>query len=317
MSNDFKQANYPDPAVEVLDPRFNKYRIGNAAVERLATGFSWCEGPVYLPATRELIWSDIPNNKIMRRLDEDGHVSAMRYPSNYANGNTRDRQGRIYTCEHGTRRVTRTEADGKITVIADSYKGKPLNAPNDLVVDSSGNVWFSDPGYGIGNDYEGYAAPEELPRAIYRFDAASGKLSVVADDLVRPNGLAFNEYESKLYVVDSAIEPEGRACIKVYEVTGNENDHLSEGRIFADDFAPGTTDGIRFDIDGNLWCAMGWGDPRENGVRCYSPDGRLIGKIHLPEICANLCFGGEKNNRLFMAASTSIYSLYLGVRGLA
>ncbi len=315
--NCFQPAPYPDPAIEVLDSRFNKYRIGNASVERLATGCRWSEGPVYFPAMGCLLWSDIPNNRILRYTEDStgGHLSIFRQPSNYANGNTKDRAGRLYTCEHGSRRVTRTEYDGTITVLADNFSGKPLNAPNDLIVDSLGHVWFTDPGYGIINDYEGFQAEEELPRCLYRIDGNTGKLSVFADDLVRPNGLALSPDETKLYVVDSAMGHEGRASIKIYDVN-YESGKLKPGRIFADDFAPGTTDGIRFDCHGNLWCAMGWGDAGENGVRCYSPDGTLIGKVHLPEICANLCFGGEKMNRLFMTASTSLYALYVGVRGL-
>jgi len=245
-------------------------------------------------------------------LEEDGHVSVFRAPSNYSNGNTRDREGRLVTCEHDTRRVTRTEHDGRITVLIDRYDGKRLNAPNDVIVDSTGAVWFSDPGYGIDGEYEGHKDTFELPGHVYRVDPASGRVAVVVDDFVRPNGLALSPDEKLLYVVDSGLTHGGPAHIRVFAV---ENGVCRNGRVFAEDFAPGFTDGVRVDVDGNVWCSMGWSDPREDGVRCYTPDGDLIGKIHLPETCANLCFGGKKRNRLFMCASTSIYALYVDVQG--
>lgn len=304
---------YPDPNIIVLDKAFAKYKIGNAAIEKISSGYRWCEGPVYFPMMRSLLWSDIPNNKIMRYQELDEHIGIFRAPSNYANGNSRDGAGRLLTCEHGGRRVTRTEHDGKIEILADNFEGKPLNAPNDLVADSKGNVWFTDPGYGIGNNYEGYAAKEELPRRVYRIDARTAKLSVVVEDLLRPNGIALNKAEDKLYVVNSVVGDEGNSAVLVYDI---KDENLSGGHTFIDNFAPGTTDGIRFDEDGNLWCAMGWSIPQENGVRCYNPEGKLIGKIVLPEVCANLCFGGERGNRLYMTASTSLYALFLGVSGL-
>ncbi len=301
---------YPDPHVEPLDPRF-AYRQGNASVERIATGFRWAEGPVYFRDGGYLLFSDIPNNRIMRWLEEDGHLSVFRTPSNYSNGNTRDRQGRLVTCEHDARRVTRTEHDGRITVVLDRYEGKQLNAPNDVVVASDGSVWFTDPGYGIDGPYEGHKAEAELPRNVYRVDPARGTATVVADDFVRPNGLCFSPDESLLYVVDSGISHGGPAHIRVFQVDGG---HLRNGRVFAD-FAPGMTDGVRCDVDGNVWCSMGWGDPSEDGVRCCAPNGDLIGKIHLPEACANLCFGGRKRDRLFMCGSTSVYALYVNDEG--
>lgn len=303
-------SRYPDPHVERLDPRFT-YRQGNAAVERIATGFRWAEGPVYFRDGGYLLFSDIPNNRIMRWLPEDGHLSVFRAPSNYSNGNTRDREGRLVTCEHDARRVTRTEHDGSITVVLDSFQGKPLNAPNDVVVASDGAVWFTDPGYGIDGPYEGHKAEAELPRHVYRVDAATGEATVVADDFVRPNGLCFAPDESLMYIVDSGISHGGPAHIRVFQVDGTR---LRNGRVFAD-FRPGMTDGVRCDVDGNVWCSMGWGDPAEDGVRCYAPDGTLIGKIHLPEACANLCFGGRKRDRLFMCASTSVYALYVNGEG--
>ncbi|MEO8713390.1 MAG: SMP-30/gluconolactonase/LRE family protein [Acetobacteraceae bacterium] len=302
--------HYPDPHVETLDKRFR--RQGNAAVERIATGCRWAEGPVYFRDCGFLLWSDIPNNRMMRWLEEDGHVSTFRAPSNYSNGNTRDREGRLVTCEHDTRRLTRTERDGRITVLMDRYEGKRLNAPNDAIVDSLGAIWFTDPGYGIDGEYEGHEDEFELPGNVYRLDPMSGEARVVVDDFVRPNGLAFSPDEQRLYIVDSGITHGGPAHIRVFEVNDGK---LRNSRIFADEFAPGFTDGLRVDVEGNVWCSMGWADPSEDGVRCYSPEGRLIGKIHLPEACANLTFGGRKRNRLFMCASTSIYSLYVDVQG--
>jgi gluconolactonase len=302
---------YPDPRIEPLDRRFT-YKQGNAAIERIATGFRWAEGPVWFRDGGYLLFSDIPNNRILRWLEEDGHLSVFRAPSNYTNGNTRDRQGRLISCEHDSRRVTRTELDGTITVLIDRFQGKPLNAPNDVVVAADGSVWFTDPGYGIDGPYEGHKAAAELPRSVYRLDPATGEASVVADDFVRPNGLCFSPDERLLYVVDSGISHGGPAHIRAFEVDGPR---LRNGRVFAADFAPGMTDGLRCDTDGNVWCSMGWADPAEDGVRCYAPDGDLIGKVHLPEGCANLCFGGVKKDRLFMCASTSVYALYVNAQG--
>ncbi len=305
-------SRYPDPHIQKLDPRFI-YRQGNAAVERIATGFRWAEGPAYFRDGGYLLFSDIPNNRIMRWLEEDGHLSVFRTPSNYSNGNTRDRQGRLVTCEHDARRVTRTAHDGNITGLLDRYENKPLNAPNDVVVASDGAVWFTDPGYGIDGPYEGHKAQAELPTNVYRLDPVTGAATVVAGDFVRPNGLCFSPDESLLYIVDSGVSHGGPAHIRVFRVDGAR---LSNGRVFAD-FKPSMTDGIRCDVDGNVWCSIGWGDPAEDGVRCYAPNGDLIGKIHLPEACANLCFGGRKKDRLFMCASTSVYALYVNGQGAA
>jgi gluconolactonase len=301
---------YPDPRVEKLDKRFPKQ--GNAAIERIATGFRWAEGPVYFRDGGFLVWSDIPNNRMMRWLESDGHVGTFRAPSNYSNGNTRDPQGRLVTCEHDSRRVTRTEYDGTITVVCDGYAGSKLNAPNDVVVTADGAIWFTDPGYGIDGEYEGHKDVFELGGNVYRIDPARGEATVVADDFVRPNGLAFSPDEKLLYIVDSGATHGGPAHIRAFDVDGTR---LRNGRVFAEDFLPGFTDGMRVDMQGNVWCSMGWADPGEDGVRCYAPDGDLIGKIHLPETCANLCFGGSKRNRIFMAASTSIYALYVDVQG--
>jgi gluconolactonase len=302
---------YPDPAVEGLDPSFAKYRIFSAAVERLAAGMRWCEGPVWFGDGRYLLWSDIPNNRILKWEEETGQVSVFRKPSDYANGNTRDRQGRLVTCEHGGRRVTRTEYDGSITVILDRYDGKPLNSPNDVVVKSDGSIWFSDPPFGILGNYEGSRATPELPENVYRVDAASGRASVVAGGLRGPNGLTFSPDETKLYVVESRATP--NRLIRVYDVVDG-GAGLANDRVFVD-AGPGTPDGFRCDVDGNLWCGWGMGTPKLDGVVVFSPEGKLIGRIRLPERCANLCFGGAKRNRLFMAASRSLYSLYVNTQG--
>ena len=251
---------YPDPAIEILDTRFEKYAIGNAAVERLCTGLRWGEGPVWFGDARCVLFSDIPNNRIMRWNESDGSLSVYRQPSNYCNGHTRDREGRLITCEHGTRRVTRTEYDGTITVLIDSFEGKPLNAPNDVTAHSDGSIWFTDPGYGIMLDYEGNIAESELPTNVYRLDPNTGNATVVADDFVRPNGLCFSPDEKILYITDTGSSHGlgGPAHIRAFDV---ENNHLKNSRIFAD-MAPGFADGIRCDIDGNLWSSSGWGNPR-------------------------------------------------------
>jgi gluconolactonase len=301
---------YPDPAVLVLDPRFAKYRLGNAAVERLASGFRWAEGPVWFGDGGYLLFSDIPNNRIMRWLEETGEISVFRSPSHNSNGHTRDRQGRLITCEHDSRRLTRTEYDGHITVLMDHFQGKPLNAPNDVVVKSDGSIWFTDPGYGIMFNYEGHRAPLELPAVVYRLDPMSGEATVVVDDLSKPNGLCFSPDESLLYVVDSGSTPR---VIRVYDVLGGSR--LANGRLFVD-MSPGTSDGLRCDVDGNLWAAAGSGGEGFDGVHIFAPDGHRIGQILLPEKCANVCFGGIKRNRLFMAASQSLYALYVETQGV-
>jgi gluconolactonase len=302
---------YPDPLVRILDPAFTRYRIGSAKVERIATGQRWNEGPVWFGDARCLLWSDIPNNRIMRWDEETGAVSAFRSPANNANGNTRDRQGRLLTCEHLTRRITRTEYDGSITVIADRFEGKPLNSPNDIVCKSDGSIWFTDPPFGVLGYYEGEKAPPELPTNVYRWDPNTKQLALVAGDIVRPNGLAFSPDESKLYVVEGGITPR---VIRVYDVT-DRGTKLGGMRPLLTAEANGTPDGLRVDIDGNLWCGWGMGAEGLDGVSIFNPEGKLIGRIDLPERCANLCFGGRHRNRLFMAASTSIYSLFVNTQG--
>ncbi|HEU4370156.1 MAG TPA: SMP-30/gluconolactonase/LRE family protein [Methylomirabilota bacterium] len=300
---------YPDPAIHVLDPAFTKYRIANAGVERLATGFRWAEGPAWFGDGRYLLWSDIPSNRIMRWEEESGVVTVFRTPSNHANGNTRDRQGRLVTCEHDSRRVTRTEYDGSITVLLDRFEGKPLNSPNDVVVRSDDSIWFTDPPFGILSDYEGHVAPVELPTNVYRIDGRTGQATVVAGDVPRPNGLCFSPDERRLYVVASGTTPRE---IRVFDVV-DDGLKLTNGRTFVN-AGPASPDGIRCDADGNLWCGWGGGEAHD-GVVVFNPEGTMIGHIRLPERCANLCFGGAKRNRLLMAASKSLYALYVNARG--
>jgi gluconolactonase len=309
-------SRYPDPHIESLDKRF-KGSPGTGAVERVATGFRWAEGPAYFRAGRYLIFSDIPNNRQMRLLEDDNHLSVFRAPSYNSNGNTVDRRGRLITCQHSARCVVRTEFDGRVTIVADRYNGKRFNSPNDVVVASDDSIWFSDPSYGIGGNYEGLQAEREQPtNNVYRVDARSGEVTMVIDDFTQPNGLAFSPDEKRLYIVDSGLTHGGPAHIRVFDVdirTGK----VANGTVFADGFAPGFTDGLRLDIEGNVWTSMGWANPNEDGVRCYAPDGDLIGKIHLPETCANLAFGGLLRNRLYMCASTSVYALYVNTQGAA
>lgn len=301
---------YPEPAVEILDGSFTQYHQHTASVDHLADGCRWSEGPVWFGDGRFLLWSDIPNNRIMRWEEETGAVSVFRKPSNNANGNTRDRQGRLVTCEHDARRVTRTEPDGAITVLIDRFDGKKLNSPNDIVVKSDGSVWFTDPVFGILGYYEGHRATSELPTNVYRLDPATGQASVVAGDVIAPNGLCFSPDEKLLYVVESRSTPRH---ILAFDVTG-DGMALANKRILIDAGPEGTPDGMRCDTDGNIWA--GWGMTETlDGVRIFNPEGRPIGHIHLPERCANLCFGGRWRNRLFMAASHSVYSLYVNTQG--
>ncbi len=301
---------YPDPAVEILDERFAKYRIFSAAVERLYTGCRWAEGPVWFGDGRFLLWSDIPNDRILKWEEETRRVSTYRRPSNFANGNTRDRQGRLVTCEHG-RRVTRTEHDGTLTVLIDRWQGKRLNSPNDVVAKSDGSIWFTDPPFGILGHYEGHKAEPEVAQAIYRIDGQSGEASVVADDVLGPNGLCFSPDERLLYVVELRGVPNRK--ILAFDVTANGRE-ITGKRVLID-AEGGTPDGMRCDIDGNLWCGWGMGTDALDGVLIFAPDGTKIGRIALPERCANVCFGGLKRNRLFMAASQSVYALYVNTQG--
>jgi gluconolactonase len=307
----------PDPALEVLHDSFLKLRLFSARVEQLATGLQWGEGPVWFGDGRFLLLSDIPNDRILRWDDTSGATSVFRQPSNNANGLARDRQGRLLTCEHLTRRITRTEHDGRITVLADRFGGLRLNSPNDIVCQRNGAVWFTDPPFGIGGHWEGEPAEPELPHAVYRIDPATAALQQVLTDLAGPNGLAFSPDESVLYVVESRATP--HRVVWAYDVAADGA--LSNKRLRIDAQGPGALDGIACDAQGNLWC--GWGSDGSpgadaavlDGVRVFDTQGVAIGHVHLPERCANVCFGGAKNNRLFMASAHSLYALYVNVQG--
>lgn len=295
---------------EVIAPEFESCFVGHARVERLWTGARWSEGPVWHAAGRYLLWSDIPNNRILRWDDTDGTVSTFRQPSNNSNGQTVDRQGRLVTCEHLTRRVTRTELDGSITVIADSFDGKPLNSPNDVVVKSDGSIWFTDPSYGILMDYEGdRATPEQDGCHVYRVDV-DGSITRVADDYVKPNGLAFSPDESLLYIADSGVTHDADGPKHIRRHTVADDGTLSGGEVFAT-CTEGLFDGFRVDTHGRIWSSAA------DGVHCLNADGVLIGKVHIPELVGNVCFGGAKLNRLFIAGTTSLYSVYLNVNGVS
>jgi gluconolactonase len=325
---------YPDPALLILDPSFTKYRIYSSSVEQITTGFRWAEGPAYFPEGGYLLFSDIPNNRIMKFDEKTGAVTVFRANANYANGNARDRQGRLVTCEHSmTRRVTRTERDGKITVLADSFEGKRLNAPNDIVVKSDDSVWFTDPLFGINGEWEGFKAQaEQATTNVFRI-GPDGRISAMITDLVNPNGLAFSPDEKKLYVVEWKGTP--NRSLWSYDV-GADGMSLSNKTKLIDAADQGALDGFRVDRDGNLWC--GWGsngalaaEPVDvggrkvyplkgksedlDGVMVFSPQGKPLAFIRLPERCANLCFGGPKNNRLYMASSHSLYALYVEAHG--
>lgn len=295
---------------EVLDPRFEPCLIGHARVERLWTGTRWAEGPAWFAAGRYLIWSDIPNNRMMRFDEANGNVGEFRKPSNNSNGNSVDRQGRLVSCEHGARRVTRTERDGSVTILADKYDGKRLNSPNDVVVKSDGSIWFTDPPYGILFDYEGGLAPMEQDGChVYRIDGTTGALTRVASDFEKPNGLAFSPDEKYLYIADTGIthKVNGPKHIRRFEVSA-DGTKLGKNHIFAD-CTVGLFDGFRIDSDGRIWTSAG------DGVHCYDTDGTLIGKILIPELVSNVCFGGPKLNRLFICGTTSLYSCYLAIKG--
>ncbi len=336
QSFDFKpNQRYPDPSVLILDPSFARYRIYSSTVEQLGTGMRWAEGPVYFPEGGYLLCSDIPNNRLMKYDEKTGKFTVHKQNANFANGNTRDRQGRLITCEHSvTRRVVRTEKDGRMTVLADSYEGKKLNAPNDVVVRSDDTVWFTDPLFGINGEWEGSrATPEQATTNVYRI-AKDGKLTAVITDLVNPNGLAFSPDEKKLYVVEWKGTP--NRSIWSYDVSA-DGTSVSNKTKLVDADGPGALDGFRVDRDGNLWC--GWGfsgafspEPTDvgggmkahlplgkseemDGVKIFNPQGKPIGFIRLPERCANLEFGGPKRNRLYMTSSHSLYALYVEAHG--
>jgi gluconolactonase len=320
---------YPDPHVVAIDPRFEKYKLGTTHIQRLYhnEAMLWAEGPAWNGVGRYLVWSDIPNNLQLRWLEEDNHVSTFRTPSGNSNGNTFDYQGRQISCQHGTRRVVRYEYDGTETILAESFNGKSLNAPNDAVVHPNGDIWFTDPGYGALMNYEGTrvdtGSPQPIQKeAVYRIDGKTGKLTKVTDDIVKPNGLCFSPDYKKLYVADTGMShyPDAKPEIKVWEVIDSKK--LAKGRSFASmemelngQTVAGMADGIRADADGNIWSSAGWVGEGYDGVHIFAPDGDRIGQIILPEICSNVCFGGSKRNRLFMTGSTSLYSVYVETQG--
>jgi gluconolactonase len=310
-------ARLPDAAFEILAPEGRELRLFSACVEQLATGLQWAEGPVWFGDGRYLLVSDIPNDRILRWDDCSGAVSVFRQPSGNANGHARDAQGRLVSCEHLGRRVTRTELDGQVTVLADQFDGKPLNSPNDITCGPDGSLWFTDPEFGIASDWEGRRATAEQPAGVYRIDAQTGALQRVLDDLAGPNGLAFTPDGRRLLVVESRAQP--HRLIWSYAVDGAK---LSDKRLLIDAQGYGAFDGIALDTQGRIWCGFGGGgqpdaDPAElDGVRVFSADGKPLAHIHLPERCANLCFGGAKGNRLFMASSHSLYALYVNAKGV-
>ncbi len=321
---------YPDPDVISLDPAFNKYRLGNASIRRVYSSpdMLWAEGPAWSSVGKYLLWSDIPNNLQLRWLPDDGEVTVFRKPSGNSNGNSFDYQGRQISCEHLHQRVIRYELDGSVTVLTDSFEGKKYNAPNDLVVHPDGSIWFTDPGYGTLMNYEGNrlntgSVQPVQKEAVYRIDSKTGKVTKVTDEIFKPNGLCFSPDYKKLYVSDTGKShyPEAEREIKVWKVT--DKGTLKDGKKFTSmemeregRLLKGGADGIRCDEDGNIWSSAGWAGPGYDGVHVFEPqEGKRIGQILLPEICSNLCFGGEKRNRLFMTASQSIYSLYVETEG--
>ncbi|REJ97752.1 MAG: SMP-30/gluconolactonase/LRE family protein [Planctomycetota bacterium] len=326
---------YPDPDIVVLDDRFKKYKLGNSAIQRLYHNpqMLWAEGPAWNGVGRYLLWSDIPNNVQMRWLEEDGHVTIFRHPSGNSNGNTFDFQGRQISCEHGTRKVVRYEYDGTKTVLAEEFEGKGFNAPNDAVVHpDDGAVWFTDPGYGSLMNYEGHKAPNDSPQpyrkeAVYRIDVRAGKITQLTDEIYKPNGLCFSPDYKKLYVADTGAShyDDAPRNIKVWDVVDGTS--LANGREFASmeteyvtsdgekKSGGGFADGIRADVDGNVWASAGWVGDGYDGAHIFAPDGTRIGQILLPEICSNVCFGGTKRNRLFMTGSQSLYAVYVETKG--